>query len=338
MLIYKMTHLPTGKIYIGSLKDSKRWETYNTSSKTVRKMLEENPSDWIREIVENEFPDEWTYKEVVDLENYLIKEQVMLIGWESVWNKHYGANAYSPEALAAAKAAQETPEWKEKRSVSSKKWFLENPEKAEERRIKITKRMIESTPKLREIQLEFIRNNPELHKARLEASNEAKRTPEARLANSNAKKNWFKNNPIAKQELYKKITTTKNTIESIERMSKGQKKRFEDKDELEKLSQRAKKRFSDSKERTKASERTKKYFSDKDVLREHTEKQRQRFSKTIEVTFDDGTKIQALGRKALENMLGCAGILRIIKGLRKFGTCKNEPYLGKVIVSARYVD
>lgn len=338
MLIYKMTHIPTNKVYIGSLKDSSRWVTYNTSSKIVRKMLEENPREWIREIIENEFPNDWTYKEVVDLENQLIKEQVFLVGWESVWNKHYGANAYSPEALAAAKAAQETQSWKEKRSINSKKWFVENPDKAEVRRIKITKKMIESIPKLREIQLEFIRNNPELHKARLEAANEAKRTPESRLANSNSKKEWYKNNPLAKEALYKKITQTKSTQESIKRMSEGQKNRFKNEDELSKLKQRAVDRFSSLAEREMASERTKKHFSNVDVLEEHTKKQRQRFGKLIEVTFEDGTKLQALGRKSLEIMLGCEGILRIIKGLRKYGTCKNGDYAGKVIVSARYVE
>ena len=72
MLIYKFTHVPSGKIYIGSLKDSKRWSSYNTSSRVVKAMLEQNPNEWIREITHDDFPENWTYKEVVDLENSLI--------------------------------------------------------------------------------------------------------------------------------------------------------------------------------------------------------------------------------------------------------------------------
>lgn len=301
-------------------------------------MLEKNPNEWIREITHDDFPNEWTYKDVVDLENELIKEIVLTIGWEAIWNKHYGANAYSPEAMAAAKAAQETPKWKEKRSINSKKWFIENPEKAENRRIKITKTMSESIPKLREIQLEYIKNNPEGHRARQEAANLAKQTPEARKNNSEAKENWYKNNPDKAKNLHDKITQTKQTQESKKRMSKGQKKRFENPSEVNRLKQFAKERFENPLERSLASSRTKAYFEIDGVKEEHTKKQIERFGKIIEVTFEDGTKYKCAGRKALETKLGCAGILRVIKGLRKFATCKESEYAGKKIISARYID
>lgn len=329
MLIYKLTHVPTGKIYIGSLKDSKRWGSYNTSSRVVKLMLEENSNEWIREITHDEFPDEWTYKEVVDLENELIKEAVLTIGWESVWNKHYGANAYSPEAMAAAKAAQETPEWKEKRSANSKKWFVENPEKAEVRRIKITQTMSENIPKLRAVQLEYIKNNPEAHRARQEAANLAKQSPEAREKNSKAKEDWYRNNPEKAKELHEKITITKQTAESKLRMSHGQKERFKNPDELKKLKKIAKDRFESPLERSMASDRTKAYFNQDGVKEAHTKKQIERFGKTIEVTFEDGTTYKCVGRKALETKLGCAGILRVIKGLRQYATCKESEFAGK---------
>jgi len=337
LLIYKFTHVPSGKIYIGSLKDSKRWSSYNTSSRVVKAMLEQNSNEWIREITHDYFPENWTYKEVVDLENSLIKESVLTIGWDALWNKHYGANAYSPEAMAAAKAAQETTEWKAKRSINSKKWFVENPEKAEDRRIKITKTMSESIPKLREIQLEYIRNNPEGHKARQDSANLAKQSPEAREKNSKAKENWYKNNPEKSKELHNKITQTKQTKESKTRMSMGQKERYKNPEEVNRLKKLAKDRFESPLERSMASSRTKAYFGKDGVKEEHTKKQIERFGKIIEVTFEDGTTYQCAGRKALETKLGCAGILRVIKGLRKFATCKESEHAGKKIVSARYI-
>ena len=338
MLIYKFTHLPTGKIYIGSLKDEKRWSTYNSSSKLVKKMLEEKPQEWLREILHNTFPDEWTYKEVVDLENDLIRKHVIEWGWDGIWNKHSGANAYSPEALLAAEAAKKTDSWKEKRSVNSKKWFVENPEKAESRRVKITEKMQEITPQLREVQQAYIQNNPEGHLQRLLLANEARKTPEARKRNSEAKKDWFRRNPEASAELYKKITATKQTEQSKRKMSEGQKLRFSNLEEVEKNSQRAKDRFANEEERKLASLRTKKYFSQTEIREEHKAKQQQRFGKKIEVKFDDGTSFQCLGRKALETQLGCLGILQVIKGVRKYATCKHPDYLGKVIVSAKYIE
>ena len=338
MLIYKFTHLPTGKIYIGSLKDDRRWNTYNSSSKLVKRMLDEKPQEWLREILYNIFPDDWTYKEVVDVENDLIRKHVVDLGWDGVWNKHYGANAYSPEALLAAEEAKKTISWKEKRSINSTKWFVENPEKAQSRRIKITEKMQEITPQLREVQLAYIQNNPDGHLQRMLLANEAKKTPEARKRNSEAKKDWFRRNPEASAELFKKITATKQTEESKRKMSDGQKLRFSKEQEKEKNSQRATARFASEEERELASLRTKKYFSQTEVREEHKAKQQQRFGKKIEVQFEDGTTFQCLGRKALETQLGCLGILQVIKGFRKYATCKHPDYLGKVIISAKYLD
>jgi hypothetical protein len=300
-------------------------------------MLEENSNDWIREILHDEFPEEWTYKEVVDLENELIKEAVLRLGWDSVWNKHYGANAYSPEAMASAKAAQETPEWKQKRSINSKKWFVDNPEKAEQRRIKITQTMSDNIPRLREIQLEYIKNNPEAHRARQDAANLAKQSDQAREKNSKAKEEWYRNNPEKARDLQNKINTTKQTVESKLRMSNGQKERFKNPDEIIRLQKMAKDRFDNPLERLMASDRTKSYFKQEGVKEAHTKKQIEKFGKIIEVTFEDGTTYKCSGRKALETKLGCAGILRVIKGLRKYATCKEGEYSGKKIVSARYL-
>ena len=99
----------------------------------------------------------------------------------------------------------------------------------------------------------------------------------------------------------------------------------------------AKARFEDPKEKELARQRTKAFFSKPGVAEAHQQKQIARFGKVIEVTFEDGTTYQCAGRKALETKLGCAGILRVIKGLRKFATCKDSEFTGMKIISARYI-
>ena len=84
-----MTHLPTGKIYIGSLKDDARWTTYNTSSTTVKAMMLINPSEWQRDILLTDFADYITFSDVVGLEQSIIKSCFETIGKDKVFNKGY---------------------------------------------------------------------------------------------------------------------------------------------------------------------------------------------------------------------------------------------------------
>jgi hypothetical protein len=103
-----MKHTPTGKIYIGSLKDDKRWEKYTTSSKVVSKMMKANPEEWTREILcFIELDEKWTYQRGVELEERLIKRTVSQLGWDAVWNKHYGGQShkYAPSCQAKRRAA-----------------------------------------------------------------------------------------------------------------------------------------------------------------------------------------------------------------------------------------
>ena len=89
MMIYKMTHVPTGKFYLGSLKDSTRWESYSTSSEIVKPMLAANPDEWQREVLRDTFPNDWSFEDVVNLENEMIKEAIETYGLEGVWNQAY---------------------------------------------------------------------------------------------------------------------------------------------------------------------------------------------------------------------------------------------------------
>jgi hypothetical protein len=51
--VYKWTHLPTGKWYIGSRtrKNCHPNDGYICSSKTVKPMIEQNPNEWARTII-----------------------------------------------------------------------------------------------------------------------------------------------------------------------------------------------------------------------------------------------------------------------------------------------
>jgi len=119
-IIYKMTHLPTGKFYIGSLKDSSRLARYSTSSKYVRAMILDNHEEWIKEIIETF--DDIPFYDVVVKEQMLIQSSVERLGWERVFNKFYHngvAECYSPETIARRLAVMRSPEKRKKASESS---------------------------------------------------------------------------------------------------------------------------------------------------------------------------------------------------------------------------
>ena len=84
-----MNHKPTGKIYIGSLKDDARWTKYNTSSKTVKSMMETNPEEWERTILLKDFANYVAFSDVVALEQSIIKSCFETIGKEKMFNKGY---------------------------------------------------------------------------------------------------------------------------------------------------------------------------------------------------------------------------------------------------------
>lgn len=84
-----MTHKPTGKIYIGSLKDDKRWLKYKTSRPEVTTMLKEKPEEWEREILLKDFASDVTWPDVVNLEQHIIKATSESIGWDAMWNGGY---------------------------------------------------------------------------------------------------------------------------------------------------------------------------------------------------------------------------------------------------------
>lgn len=89
MLIYRMTHIPSNKIYIGALKDDNKWDKYKTSSKTVKARMKESPDEWTKEILLNDFSETVTFSDVVSLEQAIIKQLFIELGKEKMFNKGY---------------------------------------------------------------------------------------------------------------------------------------------------------------------------------------------------------------------------------------------------------
>lgn len=88
MIIYKITQLSTGKFYIGSLKNTKKWATYKTSSKSVKQLMSENPNDFTKEILLT-FSTAINYSDVVTLEQKIIEFYFTNIGKDKLLNKGY---------------------------------------------------------------------------------------------------------------------------------------------------------------------------------------------------------------------------------------------------------
>lgn len=78
--------MPTGKKYIGSLKDDARWEKYCTSSKTVKPRMKSNPDEWSKEILLKNFCNDVSWSDVVALEQTLIETIAKTDGWNTLLN------------------------------------------------------------------------------------------------------------------------------------------------------------------------------------------------------------------------------------------------------------
>jgi hypothetical protein len=131
MLIYKMTHLPTGKFYIGSLQRSKIWLRYRTSSKIVKAMMLAHPHEWVREILK-EYPEDYDAQLLVDEEYRLIDAAVASFGWNGVWNqrgsRNLGSSGYSPIARAKQKESAKDPVVIAKSKESKRAYVEANPD------------------------------------------------------------------------------------------------------------------------------------------------------------------------------------------------------------------
>lgn len=127
-IIYKLTHVPSSKIYIGALKNKSKFETYNSSSDTVSRFIKTDPENWKKEIL-LEFSD-ISFQEVVLIEQSMIKSAVENFGWEGVFNKAYSlgfSRIYSPEALIKKIEKLNSEDVKLKISKSVKRYYKDKP-------------------------------------------------------------------------------------------------------------------------------------------------------------------------------------------------------------------
>jgi hypothetical protein len=130
-LIYKFTHIPTNKIYIGAKKNDSLFEHYNSSSQTVSSMMKANPAEWLREII-HQYPTNTPFEEVVAAEQAMIKQYVDQFGWGSIWNEQYRLNVgavYSPATNEKRNAAGRTQEARQKKRENTIKFFSDHTER-----------------------------------------------------------------------------------------------------------------------------------------------------------------------------------------------------------------
>jgi hypothetical protein len=96
--VYKWIHLPTGKWYIGSrtAKGCHPDDGYITSSQLVNPLVEQNPSEWIREIIKTGTPDEMIRFESNLLESLDAKND------SQSYNQHNGDGKFTRTGVRAS--------------------------------------------------------------------------------------------------------------------------------------------------------------------------------------------------------------------------------------------
>lgn len=89
--VYKWTHLPTGKWYIGSrtAKGCHPEDGYITSSKLVKPLVENNPEEWQREILHTGTPEAMLNLEAALLEEFDAKNNPLS------YNQHNGDGKFT---------------------------------------------------------------------------------------------------------------------------------------------------------------------------------------------------------------------------------------------------
>lgn len=357
MIIYKMTHLPTGKYYIGSLQRSKIWHRYLTSSKTVKAMMKENPHEWKREILKQYDPD-YDPQLLVDEEYLLIDEAVASVGWDGIWNQrgstNLGSSGYSPEARAKQAEKARDPIVIEK-SKAGKQAFIEaNPDYFD--RISATAKETWNTPEM----LEFAKQ-----RAVKQFANEANR----KLA-SDIKKEYLAKNPdVAKKSIKAMQDALLDPIkESIRRQkihttmagkseafSKRERDRHAANPELGKQHGemlKALNRADPSRQKRMSSAAKSRVKERPDLVANavnamNSDESRAKMKAThltksgkwVQITFADGEVLKILGANEAGRILGINKVKTKAAGtkLKKPIECSTDKYIGRVVTAIQYV-
>jgi hypothetical protein len=358
MLIYKMTHLPTGKFYIGSLQRKKIWQKYKTSSKIVKEMMLANPHEWTREILK-EYSDDYDAQSLVDEEYQLIDAAVASFGWGGIWNQrgssNLGSSGYSPNARAKQKEKAKDTLVIAKSKKSKKAYIEANPDYFE--RISATAKVTWAQPEMVEL-------------AKQRASKQFS-NPENRKLASEIKKRFLSDNPEVAIKLASNMREVlKNPIKESERRSKIKKtmssmsKEFSAREkakhaanpdlgkhhgaklrDLNKNNPSRLQRMRDS-----AIEKTlnRPDLVAKSVKAMNSDASRAKmkssllakYGKWVEVTFSDGETVQFLGAKETGRILGIDKVGRKVtqNNFKKPVICKSNEFAGRQVVRVRYIE
>ena len=364
-VIYKATHLPTNKPYIGYKANADKLSSYKTSSKIVNPMMTANPHEWKMEPIVFILPNVDAV-EAMRLEQEVIKQYFDdLGGWDGIWNQTIGYGfeySLSPEAVEKRRAATRSEEYRQ----NTKERFANNPELGEAHSLRMAVYWADQEARDAQSQrtTSYFANNPGAVEANRQRGIEQFSKPGAREAMSLTKKESHINNPqIAKAQGLKLKEFYVNNPEELAAMSKRAKERHANdpgigeahslfmkehcaKPEVkEALSQRAIAHFAKPGAR-EAMSKIKKAQLAKPGAREALSQAGLKASgKTIEVTFKDGEVLTHFGMKSLAAKLGARHLGEMANGTayrRKDGCltpikCKSPQYAGRIIVSARYV-
>ena len=358
MIIYKMTHIPSGKFYIGSLQRSNLWHRYKTSSKVVRSMILKNPELWIKEILK-QYPKDYDPQLLVDEEYSLIDDAVKRVGWDGIWNlrgsTNLGSSGYSPEAREKQRASAKDPSVIARAKLSKKAFIDGNPDYFD--RISATAKSTWNQPQMREyaskraiqqfanqdnrklasdIKKAHLAKHPEDIAKSLEGMKKARQSP----VKEDSRVQKIKNTMSAKSEIFSQREIIKHASNPALGRQHGQRLKA-----LNQSDPSRKKRMSDSAK--------KKIQARPDLVAKSVEKMNSaesrakmkasllaKYGKWVLITFADGEKIKIFGAKEAGRILGIDNISRKAtqESFRKPVICTSVDYSGREVISVRYLD
>ena len=358
MLIYKMTHLPTGKFYIGSLQRTGIWHRYKTSSRVVRSMMLKNPDEWLREIIK-QYPSDYDPQKLVDEEYSLIDDAVKQVGWSGIWNlrgsTNLGSSGYSPEARDKQRASAKNPEVIAKAKLGKQAFIQAHPDyydrisasskltwNTEEKKAFASKRATEQfsneeNRKLAsEIKKAHLAVNPDDIKKSLAGMKKARDNPASEAVRVQKIKETMrsKSEIISAREKAKHATNP----DLAKQHGKKIKELYEaDPSRRKKLSLAAKKK---TQSRPDLIANSVKAMNTDESRSKMKASLLEKYGKWVEVTFANGDKTQIFGAKETGRQLGIDKVSRKVtqKSFRTPLICASGIHKGKEVISLRYLD
>ncbi|MDF9788105.1 hypothetical protein [Polynucleobacter sphagniphilus] len=357
MIIYKMTHLPTGKYYIGSLQRSKIWHRYLTSSKTVKAMMKASPHEWKREILK-QYAQDYDPQLLVDEEYSLIDEAVELVGWDGIWNQrgstNLGSSGYSPEARAKQVASAKDPIVIAKSRASKKAYVEANPDYFD--RISATAKATWNTPEMLEvakqraikqfaneenrklasdIKKEYLAKNPEVAKKSIKAMQDALLDP----IKESSRRQKIQATMAAKSEFFSEREKVRHAANPELGKQHGERLKAlnrADPSRQERMSGSAKSR---AKERPDLVANAVNAMNSEESRAKMKATHLAKSGKWVQITFADGEVLKILGANEAGRILGINKVKTKAAGtkLKKPIACSTDEYVGRVVTAIQYI-